>query len=320
MKRFLSYIALFLAAILACSFIGCSTTPKSKYNVGICQLVSHAAHDEATRGFIDALNNLLPGEVSFHTETAANEISACSTIINQFIAEDVDLILANATPALQVAAASTDTIPILGTSITEYGAILGLEESNGIVGGNVSGTSDLAPLDKQAEMAKLLFPTAKTVGLLYCSAEVNSKYQVDGMKTELEKQGFTCKYYAFTDSNDLASVTESAAGNCDLIYVPTDNTVAANAPIIANICRYKNVPVMGGDEGICSVCSAVTLCIDYYKLGYTTGEMAANILTGKAEIATMPIAYAAYYGAYNPEICTELGITVPSDYKAVTAQ
>ncbi|WP_298016855.1 ABC transporter substrate-binding protein [uncultured Dysosmobacter sp.] len=288
------------------------------YKVGICQLVQHDALDAATQGFIDALNEKLPGQVEIDNQNASNDIPMCSTIVNQFISNDVDLIMCNATPALQAAVAATTTIPILGTSVTEYGVALGISGFTGTVGGNVSGTSDLAPLDQQAAMIQELFPDAKTVGLIYCSAEANSQYQVDVVKAELEKLGYTATLYSFSDSNDLAAVTESAAAASEVIYVPTDNTVAANTGIIDNICRPAGIPVVAGEEGIVKGCGVATLSISYYDIGYKTGEMAAQILTGEADIASMPIEYAPQFTKkYNAEICESLNLTVPSDYVAV---
>ena len=288
------------------------------YKVGICQLVQHEALDAATQGFIDALNEKLPGQVEIDNQNASNDIPMCSTIVNQFISADVDLIMCNATPALQAAAAATTTIPILGTSVTEYGVALGISNFDGTVGGNISGTSDLAPLDQQAAMIQELFPDAKTVGLIYCSAEANSQYQVDVVKAELEKLGYTATLYSFSDSNDLAAVTESAVAASDVIYVPTDNTVAANTGINDNICRPAKVPVVAGEEGIVKGCGVATLSISYYDIGYKTGEMAAQILTGEADISTMPIEYAPQFTKkYNAEICADLGLEMPSDYVAV---
>ena len=288
------------------------------YTVGICQLVQHEALDAATQGFIDALNEKLPGQVEIDNQNASNDIPMCSTIVNQFISADVDLIMCNATPALQAAAAATTTIPILGTSVTEYGVALGISDFDGTVGGNISGTSDLAPLDQQAAMIQELFPDAKTVGLIYCSAEANSQYQVDVVKAELEKLGYTATLYSFSDSNDLAAVTESAVAASDVIYVPTDNTVAANTGIIDNICRPAKVPVVAGEEGIVRGCGVATLSISYYDIGYKTGEMAAQVLTGEADISTMPIEYAPQFTKkYNAEICADLGLEIPSDYVAV---
>jgi len=295
----------------------CSGSQSTVYQVGICQLTQHAALDDSTQGFIDALNDKLPGQVEFDTQNASNDLTLCSTILNQFVTSEADLILANATPALQTAAAATVEIPILSTSVTEYSAALDLDDFDGLIGGNISGTSDLAPLDRQAAMLQEWFPSAQTVALLYCSAEANSRYQADTMETELTALGYTCEHFPFTDSNDLFAVVDSAAGSADVIFVPTDNTIAACAAIIDNRCRPDGIPVMGGDEAICAACGVAALCIDYYDLGYTTGEMAAQILTGEADIAEMPIQYAECTAMYNPETCEALGLTPPNGYSAV---
>ena len=288
------------------------------YTVGICQLVTHDALDAATQGFMDALNEALPGQVEFDVQNAAGDSNTCSTIVNSFVADGVDLILANATPALQAATAATADIPILGTSVTESGVALNIQGFDGTVGGNVSGTSDLAPLDQQAAMIYELFPDAETVGLIYCSAEANSQYQVDTVKAELEKLGYTCELYPFADSNDAAAVTQTACDASDVIYVPTDNTVASNTGIVDNICQPAGVPVVAGEEGIAKGCGVATLSISYYDLGVTTGKMAAQILTGEADISSMPIAYAENFTPkYNPVICEALGLTLPENYVAI---
>ena len=289
------------------------------YNVGICQLVQHPALDEATEGFKAALTEKLGDKVSFDEQNASGDSATCATIVNQFVSNDCDLILANATASLQAAAAATDTIPILGTSITDYATALEIEDWTGTTGKNISGTSDLAPLDEQADMLHELFPDAKNVGLLYCSAEPNSQYQVDTVKAALEKLGYTCEYYSFSDSNDLSTVTTSAANASDVIYVPTDNTVAANTEIIKNICMPAKTPVVAGEEGICKGCGVATLSISYYDLGVATGKMAAKILKGESKVEEMPIEYAPQFTKkYNKDICDELGISVPDDYEAIT--
>ena len=290
------------------------------YNIGICQLVQHEALDAATQGFKDAITEELGDKVTFDEQNAQGDSNTCSTIITDFVSDNVDLILANATPALQAASAGTTDIPILGTSVTEYGVALDLDDFDGTVGSNISGTSDLAPLDDQAAMLNELFPDAKNVGLLYCSAEANSQYQVDTVKEALEKLGYTCEYYAFSDSNDLSSVATTAATESDVIYVPTDNTVASNTEIINNICLPEKVPVIAGEEGICQGCGVATLSISYYDLGVATGKMALKILVDGEDVSTMPIEYAPQFTKeYNPEICEELGIEVPDDYEAIGA-
>ena len=195
---------------------------------------------------------------------------------------------------------------------------LGIDDFNGTVGGNISGTADLAPLNEQAAMLKELFPDAKNVGLLYCSAEANSQYQVDTVKAALEELGYTCEYYAFSDSNDLSTIATNAASSCDVIYVPTDNTAASNTEIINNICQPAGVPIIAGEEGICRSCGVATLSISYYDLGVATGKMAVKILTGESNVSEMPIEYAPQFTKkYNPAACEALGITVPDGYEAI---
>ena len=294
-------------------------TDAKVYNVGIIQLVTHDALDAATQGFQDALVAELGEEnVVFDLQNAAGDSNTCSTIVNSFVSNEVDLIMANATPALQAAAAATADIPILGTSVTEYGVAMGIDNFSGTVGGNVSGTSDLAPLDKQAEMVKEWFPDAQNVGLLYCSAEPNSQYQVDTIKTMLEDMGYTCTLYPFADTNDMSAVTQTAADNSDVIYVPTDNTVASGTGIIDGICQPAGVPIIAGEEGICSGCGVATLSISYYDLGVATGKMAAKVLKGEADISTMPVEYAATSTPkYNAVICDALALTAPEGYTAI---
>ena len=289
------------------------------YVVGICQLAPHVALDAATQGFQDALTEALGDKVTFDEQNAAGEPATCATIVNGFVSKPVDLILANATASLQAAASATADIPVLGTAVTEYGVALSIPNFDGTVGTNVSGTSDLAPLDQQAEMVHEWCPDAKTVGLLYCSAEANSQYQVDTMQKALESLGYTCTQYPFSDTNDMASVTQSAADSNDVLYVPTDNTIANNTGIVDNICRGK-VPVFAGEEGICAGCGVATLSISYYDLGVTTGKMAVKILTGEADVAEMPIEYAPQTTKkYNAPACEALGLTAPEGYEAITA-
>ena len=313
------YLAL-AAALMLCLVLAFSSCTKKKdsYTVGICQLVRHEALDAATKGFKDALVKELGEEnVTFIEQNAANDSTVCSTIITGFVSKNVDLIMANATPALQSAYNITQTIPILGTSVTEYGVALGIKDFSGTVGGNVSGTSDLAPLTEQADMILEFFPEAKKVGLLYCSAEPNSEYQVKVVEDYLTAKGISCTRYSFSDSNDISAVTTTAAMQSDVIYVPTDNTAASCSETIGNIVRERKVPVIAGEKGICLGCGVATLSISYYDLGYKTGEMAAKILRGEENISDMPIEYATATKMYNADICKELGITVPEGYTPI---
>ena len=289
------------------------------YNVGICQLVQHEALDAATQGFKDALTEKLgEGNVKFDEQNASGDSANCATIVNGFVSNNVDLILANATAPLQAAAQATADIPVLGTSVTDYATALDISGWTGTVGNNISGTSDLAPLDQQAAMIQELFPDAKNVGLLYCSAEPNSVYQCDVIEGYLTEEGYTVARYAFTDTNDVTSVAQTAADNSDVIYIPTDNTAASNTEAIANVVIPAKVPVVAGEEGICNGCGVATLSISYYDLGYATGEMAAKILAEGADVSTMPVEYAPNVTKkYNAANCEVLGITPPADYVAI---
>lgn len=318
-KRIISSTLAALTMVSCVAMSSCSKNEtKDSYVVGICQIQPHVALDAATKGFQDALTKEMGDIVTYKVQNAGGEQSAATTIINSFVSEKVDLILANATPVLQSAANATETIPILGTSVTEYGVALDIDDFDGTVGGNISGTSDLAPLDGQAALFEELIPEAKTIGLIYCSIEANSKYQIENVKTELEKLGKTCKVYVFNDSNDMAGICTNAVNECDAIYVPTDNTVATYTSILDNVARPAKVPVIAGEEGICGGCGIATLSISYYDLGYATGLMAAKILKGEADISKMPIEYAPQFTKkYNKEICDELGITIPEGYEAI---
>ncbi|MCI6291536.1 MAG: ABC transporter substrate-binding protein [Eubacteriales bacterium] len=310
-----------LSILLAVAMLGCCALPafaEETYTVGICQLVQHEALDAATKGFCDALTDALGDKVTFIEQNASNDIPTCATICSGLVADDVDLILANATPALQAAATATDTIPVLGTAVTEYGVALDIENFDGTVGGNISGTSDLAPLDQQAAMLLELLPEAKTVGILYCSAEANSVYQAQVVQSCLEEAGVEVKIYTFADSNDVSTVTATACDECDALYIPTDNTAASCAEAINNVAEPAGVPIVAGEEGICKGCGIATLSISYYDLGYTTGQMAVKILTGESDISEMPIEYFPNpVKKYNPTLCESLGITVPEDYVAI---
>ena len=321
MKKALSLLLSLIICTGSCiAFSSCSdSNSNAEYKIGIVQLVEHDALDAATEGFKQAIiDELGEDAVDFDFQNGQNDPNTCSTIVNQFVSNDVDLIMANATPALQAASAATADIPILGTSVTEYGVALELDDFDGTVGGNVSGTSDLAPLDKQAAMITEWFPDAKAVGLLYCSKEANSQYQVDVVKAELEAKGIEATLYPFTDSNDLAQICTAAADNSDVIYVPTDNTVAENTGIIDSICEPAKVPVIAGEEGICSGCGIATLSISYYDLGYTTGKMAVRILRDGEDISAMPIEYAEIQTPkYNKQNCEALGIEPIEGYTEI---
>lgn len=291
------------------------------YTVGICQLVQHVALDAATEGFKAALTEKLGDRVVFDEQNASNEPTNCSTICGTFVSNKVDLIMANATPALTAAASATGDIPIVATSITDFATALSISEWTGKTGTNITGTADLAPLDQQAQMIKDLCPDAKTVGILYCSAEANSKYQSDVIQGYLADLGLTAKEYTFTDSNDVSNVAAQAAQECDVLFAPTDNTVASNAEAIYNAIEGYNIPLIAGESGICKGCGIATLSIDYYDIGYKAGEMAYDILVNGADPAEMEIAYSENpVNMYMADRCEALGITVPDTYEAIEVE
>lgn len=314
MKKLLTILlaTICLFALCACGSNSDSNQEDETIKVGVVQTTQHPALDAATQGFLDALKE--NGITNVDVQNASGESANCSTIVGNFVADGVDLIMANATPALQAASAATDTIPVLGTSITVYDVVLG-----GSVPKNVSGTTDLAPLDEQASMIKELFPDAKKVGILFCSAEANSQYQVDKISEFLKEDGIETVNYVFNDSNDITAVTEKAVNDkVDVIYIPTDNTAASNTQAIANVVLPAGIPVFAGEEGVCTGCGVATLTISYYDIGFKTGEMAADILLNGADISTMEVESAPQFvKKFNKTNAEKLGITIPNDYVAI---
>ena len=322
MTKLKKLIAITVAATMTLSLAGCASGGNNKskvYKVGICQLVEHEALDQATKGFKEALTKKLgKDKVKFDEQNAQGETATCATIVNSFVSSNVDLILANATAPLQAASNATVDIPILGTSVTDYASALSLKNFKDTTGKNVSGTSDLAPIDEQANMLVELFPKAKKVGLLYCSAEPNSKFQVDLMKGYLKEKNIESKDFSFVDSNDIASVVNGAVKYSDVIYIPTDNTAASNTSVINNIAKEAKVPIIAGEEGICKGCGVATLSISYYDIGYKTGEMAYEVLVNKKDVSTMKIEYAASVTKkYNKKMTDLLKVDIPEGYKEI---
>lgn len=301
--------------------VGGAEDVQDSFRIGICQLLEHPALDLATKGFQEALTEKLGDKVSFDFQNAQGEQTNAATICNGFVSDNVDLILANATAPLQAAAAATNSIPILGTSITDYATALDIADWTGVVGTNVSGTSDLAPLDKQEEMLAELFPDVKKVGILYCSAEANSEYQAKVFEQYLDADGIPYQEYTIADSNEIQSVVTAATESCDVLYIPTDNTLASNTELVNNICLPAKVPVIAGEEGICAGCGVATLSISYYDIGYKAGEMAYDILVNGADISQMAVEGAPQVTKkYNVSICEELGVAIPDDYEAIEAE
>ncbi len=316
MKKLVAIVlAIVLLASTCFAFTSCTGggNTGAKYKVGVCQLVQHPALDQATQGFVNTLKAEFGDNIEIDIQNASGEANACTTIVNKFKNTGVDLIMANATPALNAAFQAIEDIPILGTSITEYGVALGKENFTGVSGMNVSGTSDLAPLDQQAQMILDFMPNVKIVGILYCASEPNSAYQVKEVKKHLESKGVTVKEYKFTDSTNVKSFAEAAASECQAIYVPTDNVVALCADIIGDVVIKRMIPLFAGEENIAKSCGVASLTISYYDLGVVTGQMAIKVLKGEADVSTMPIEYATPTRKYNKEMCELLELVVPAD-------
>ena len=333
MKKFGKAVAAAMAATMVMSLGACgadsgstqagkgSSSDGKTYTVGICQLVQHEALDAATKGFKDALTDKLGDRVKFDEQNAAGDAPTCSTICTTFATNNYDLILGNATAALQAASAATDTIPILGTSVTDYATALDMSDWTGTTGKNISGTTDLAPLDEQANCIAELFPDAKNIGIIYCSSEPNSIYQSTTIKGYLEDKGYSVKEYTFSDSNDVSAVTQSACDASDVIYIPTDNTAASCTEAINNVASPAGTPIFAGEEGIAKGCGVATLSISYYDLGYTTGEMAYEILENGADVTTMEVKTAPKFTKeYIKDRADALNVTVPEDYEAISAE
>ena len=333
-KTFKKLLSVALASTMVVGLAGCgnsattnggsdSTADKSgkTYTIGICQLVQHEALDAATDGFKKALKDKLGDKVKFDEQNAAGDSPTCSTICTSFVTNNYDLILGNATAALQAAVSSTDSIPVLGTSVTDYGTALDISDWNGVTGKNVSGTTDLAPLDQQAKCIKELFPDAKNIGIIYCSSEPNSIYQSTTITKYLEDEGYKIKEYTFADSNDVASVTKSACDASDVIYIPTDNTAASCTEAINNVAGPAKTPIFAGEEGIAKGCGVATLSISYYDLGYETGEMAYDILVNGADITKMEVKAAPKFTKeYIADRADDLKVTVPDDYEKLSTK
>lgn len=318
-------IALLLCLVMAVGLIGCGGSPKESYSIGVIQQLEHPALDQATQGFVDKLNELLGEEnITWDVQNAQNEPTNCTTIANQMVSNQVDLILANATNALQAAAAATGEIPIIGTSVTDFATALDIpsDQWTGATGRNISGTTDLADLEQQANMLAELCPVADypNVGLLYCSAEPNSVFQATEITTHLTALGYTVTAFTFADTNELASVTQNACDKSDVLYIPTDNTAAGATSTIDNVALPAGVPIIAGEEGIMAGCGIASLTISYYNLGVAAAEMAYDVLVNGADITTMAIKTAPQDKKYYPDRCDALGITVPEDYTAYAAE
>lgn len=306
MKRIVSLILVLALCVGTCGLLA-ACDKKADFTVGVCQLMEHESLDKATQGFQDALNAEMKkaGKTVAIEVQVAGDANMCSTVISTFTAKNVNLIMANATPALLAAANATSSIPVLGTSVTDYA-----DTFSGSVPANVSGTSDAVPFAEQAQMMidTLGLVSGDQVGVLYCTNESNSVIQYEAVKALFEAEGILVKAYTFSETTELQAVVTAAAGECKAIYVPSDNTVAQNDAIVGTVCSQYGTPVYTSYSS--SVCYA-SLAIDYYQLGYETGKMAAQVLLGQKSVTEIEIMTLEPSVSYNTELCQQLGIAVP---------
>ena len=289
------------------------------YNIGIVQIIEHAALDAAREGFIQALadNGLVEGEnVTYDVQNAQGDQSTLSTIGDRFVSANVDMILAIATPSAQTMASKTTTIPILGTAVTDY-EVAKLVNSNEVPGGNVSGTSDMNPIADQIALIFELYPDAATIGCIYNSGEDNSVLQAGIAKAAIEAAGKSYVEVTVTSTNDVQQAMQSLVTQCDAIYIPTDNTVASAMPIVSEVANTAMIPVICGESNMVAAGGLATLGINYYDLGYQTGLMALKVLLEGADVSTMPIEFATGFdAAFNAETAAAIGLTIPEKYQS----
>lgn len=308
MKKVISLVMALTVCVGACLF-ATSCSGSADFNVGVCQLMVHDSLDKATQGFADALTEELEkaGKTVNIDTQVAGEANLCTTVINTFTAKNLDLIMANATPALLAAANATSDIPVVGTSVTDYD-----DTFAGKIPANVTGTSDAVPFEKQAKMMidSLALTAGDKVGVIYCTNESNSLIQYNAVKELFEKEGIVVEAYTFSETTELQALVNSAAGSCKAIYIPSDNTVAQNDTVVGTVCTEKNVPVFTSYGG--TICYA-SLAIDYYELGRETGKIAAEILLGKKNASDIDVKTLTSTVVYNDELCAKLGITVPEN-------
>ena len=322
MKKMMKATALLLTA--AMMMTGCgggsddAASGDATYKVGIVQQMEHAALDAATQGFQDKLTELLGDDVVFDYQNAQGEQTNCTTIATKFVSDGCDLIMANATTALQSAYAATADIPIVGTSVTDY-VTAGVVDSNEAPGRNVTGVSDLSSIDAQIDVLLQFCAEDAKVAVVYCSSEPNSIYQAELAEKYLQSLDRDYAVYTVADSNEIQAVMTTAVGECDAVYIPTDNTLANNMEIVKNVTVPAGVPSFGGAEQMCAEGALSTLSISYYDLGVRAGEMAYEILVNGANPAEMPIEFVSegIIPKYNPEIAEALGVTVPEGMTAV---
>lgn len=317
----LKVLAAGLMLTLAMGIVGCGGDAKDgkkaeKVNVGIVQLVEHEALDAANKGFVDGLasKGYKEGQnIAFDKQNAQADQSNLQNIAHRFVNNKVDLICAIATPAAQTVANVTSDIPIVATAVTDY-KMAKLVKDNDKPGTNVTGTTDMNPVADQLDLLVKLVPTAKTIGVIYCSSEVNSQLQVEILKKAAAAKGITVKEATVSTVNDIQQAAHSLVGSVQAIYVPTDNVLASAIPTLISVTDEAKLPVICGEGAHVRAGGLATLGVDYYKLGFQAGEMAADILSGKAKPAEMPIqAQKKFKPVINMKSAAKIGLTVPEE-------
>ncbi|MDY4920139.1 MAG: ABC transporter substrate-binding protein [Phascolarctobacterium sp.] len=311
-----------LMLTLALGVMGCGGDKKEapkkaeKVNVGIVQLVEHAALDAANKGFVEGLasKGYKEGQnVTYDRQNAQADQSNLQNIAHRFVNNKVNLICAIATPAAQTVANVTSDIPIVATAVTDYKTAK-LVKDNAKPGTNVTGTTDMNPVAQQLDLLLKIVPNAKSVGTIYCSSEVNSQLQVDILKKAAADKGVTIKEATVSNVNDIQQAARSLVGKVQAIYVPTDNVLASAMPTLATVTEEAKLPVICGEGGMVKAGGLATLGVDYYKLGFQAGEMAADILSGKSKPADMAIqAQKEFKAIVNVKEAEKIGLKVPED-------
>lgn len=324
MKKSVKWLATLALAAMVVGAAGCGSSTqtgskdKKSYKVGVIQLVQHPALDAANKGFIDGLKSKGFEEgknVTFDQQNAQGDQSNLQTIAQRFVSNKDDLVCAIATPAAQTMANATKEIPIVGTAITDY-KVAKLVKDNSKPGTNVTGTTDMNPVEAQIDLLVKIMPKAKTVGFIYNSSEVNSQLQIDLAKKAAAARGLATVEATVSSVNDIQQAAQSLVGKVDALYIPTDNVMASAMPNLIKITDEAKIPVFCGEAGMLKAGGVATLGIDYYKLGFQTGEMAADILSGKAKPQDMAIqSQKTFTVSLNEEAIKKLGLTIPDDIR-----
>lgn len=310
-------MAIAIALVLMLSAAAMAELNPADVKIGIMQYVPHVALDSAAEGFIACLQENGYADAQIELQNAQGDASNLTTIADQFIANDVDLVLAIATPAVQAMAGKTTEIPILGTAVTDY-EVARLVESNEAPGYNISGTSDMNPVADQIALLQELVPEAKTIGVMYASNEDNSILQAQMAKDAIEALGLEYKEVTVTSTNEVQQGMQQIVSECDAVYLPTDNIMASSMSIVYGVTLESKTPVICGESGMVTGGGLATLGINYYDLGYQTGLMAIRVLEGE-DVSTMPVEFANGFDyCMNATVAAELSIEIPEAYAEYT--